>query len=90
MCGDGAFGVVTFLEAPHLETHFDWWRSAGGVALCIAVAVVRLFRTVREVLRAHGGVASGWGARCGGDLNVDWAVVVLSEQSQVYEPVAEE
>jgi hypothetical protein len=58
--------------------------------LCAAVAVVRLIRSDREVQRGHGGVASGWGARCGGDLNVDWAVVVLSEQSQVYEPVAEE
>jgi hypothetical protein len=51
-CGDNAIGVVTFLEAPHLETHFSWWRSAGGVALCVAVAVVRLFRADREVQRA--------------------------------------
>jgi hypothetical protein len=47
-----------------METHLDlwqWWWSAGGVALlCVAAVVLRLVRVCREVRRVHGGVASGW------------------------------
>jgi hypothetical protein len=47
MCDDGVLDVVPFLEASHLEAHLDlwqWWWSAGGVALCVAAAVVRFVR----------------------------------------------
>jgi hypothetical protein len=47
---------------------------------------MRLFRVGREVQRGHGGVTSGWRARCGGVLSGGGAEVVLSEQFQLYEP----
>ena len=84
---------MPFLEAPHLETHLDLWQrlwSAGGVALCVAAVVVRSVRVAREVQRAHGCVASSWRAWCSGDLGDGWAEVLLSEQSQVSESLAEE
>jgi hypothetical protein len=51
----------TLLGGVASETHLElwqWWWSAGGVALCVAAVVVRLVRVGREVRRAHGGVAS--------------------------------
>jgi hypothetical protein len=83
---------VPFLEALHLEIHLCFWqwrRLAGGVALGVAVVVVHLIRIGREVRRTHGGVALSWCARCSGDINNDWAEVVLPEQFQVYESLAE-
>ena len=62
-----------------------WW-----CCLCVVAVVVRLVRVGGEVRRAHGGVASGWRAWCSGDLGDGWAEVLLSEQSQVSESLAEE
>ena len=58
--------------------------------MCVATVVVRLARVGREVQRAHGCVASSWRAWCSGDLGDGWAEVLLSEQSQVSESLAEE
>jgi hypothetical protein len=44
----------------------------------------------REVQRGLGCVASSWCVWCSGDLGFIWAEVGLSEQSQVYESLAEE
>jgi hypothetical protein len=44
----------------------------------------------REVQRGLGCVASSWCVWCSGDLGFSWAEVWLSEQSQVYESLAEE
>jgi hypothetical protein len=56
MCDDDVFGVLPFLEAPHLETRLGLWKwwSAGGVALCVAAVVVRLIRVGREVKGSMG------------------------------------
>jgi len=84
---------MPFLEAPHLVTRLGLWQrwlSAGGVALCVAAVVVRLVRAGWEVQRAHGCVVSSWRAWCSGDLDDGWAEVLLSEQSQVSESLAEE
>jgi hypothetical protein len=45
-----------------------------------------LFRVGREVQRGHGGVTSGWRARCGRVVCGGGAEVVLSEQFQIHEP----
>jgi hypothetical protein len=52
--------------------------------------VVRLVRVGREVQRGLGCVASSWRAWCSGDFGFGWADMCLSEQSQVYESLAEE
>jgi hypothetical protein len=50
---------------------WQWWWSAGGVALCVAVVGVCLVCVGREVQRGHGGVASSWHAWCSGVLSDD-------------------
>ena len=58
--------------------------------MCVAAVVVRSVRVAREVQRAHGCVASSCRAWCSSDLGDGWAEVLLSEQSQVSESLAEE
>ena len=57
--------------------------------MCVAAVVVRSAHVAREVQRAHGCVALSWRAWCSGDLGDGWAEVLLSEQSQVSESLAE-
>ena len=58
--------------------------------MCVAAVVVRLVRVGRVMQRGHGCVASSWRAWCSGDLGDGWTVVLLSEQCQVSESLAEE
>jgi hypothetical protein len=83
LCGRATtapFGVVPFLEAPHLGPVSAC--GIGGCQLVVLPSALQMWWCTWSVLagwcRGPMGVASSWHVWCGGDLGVGWVEVLLS------------